>query len=207
MWRGGVDSSLTGAEDRVSVRSTAWMRFTYQVLPFNHVERALFDYRFKRGLKAGKLAVPLWGKGVPLNSDADKNHTFVYLTRSDHGFSAGKYALIQSSVPSKFEEWDLLLILSVSGTRLNLSTGLSRFYPAGTYVWPLLFGRPIPEQFESLNAGRARYQVSLQYDGRQISAYSYDNFESYEIGEIASDMNGGDGWGGPWVIGDMEAAA
>lgn len=205
IWKTGLEASLGGSEDRASVRHEAWMKLTYQVLPYGHVERARFDDRMRAGLKAGKLCVPLWGKGVPLSEEATTGHAQLNLVRSNHPFTAGKYAIIQSQVPAEFDTWDLCLVDSVSGARLNLTGQISHDYPAGTYVWPLLFGKPIPDKFDPINTGRTRYSVAVQFDGRQINAVAADDFESYELGDVNTPLSSGVGWAGEWVLGRMAA--
>lgn len=204
MWQGSVDSALSGAEDRSSVRPVAWMRFAYSVLAYNHVERGRFDDRMRAALKAGKMAVPFWGRGVPIAYEADVGHEQLILTRSNHRFEAGKHAIIQSSSPPDFDTFDAVVIDSVEGEILHLSAALANHYPRGTYVWPLLFGKPIPDQFQVHNSSRNRYSVSIQFDGRQINAISEDDFESYDLGSV-SDADGGEGWAGPWVFGAYAA--
>lgn len=201
LWRSGVDTALSGAEDRASVRPAAWMKLTFQVLPFNHIERARFDDRMRAALKAGKIAVPLWSRPVKLSEAAASGHAQLNLVRSNHGIEAGKYVLVQPDVPASFDTWDLCLVDSVSGARLNLAAGISNDYEAGTFCWPLLFGKPIPDKFQTLNPARGRYSVSVQFDQRQINAFAFDNFESYDLGEVTDPLSGGDGWAGPWVLG------
>lgn len=200
MWRSSIDQSLAGNEDRLSVRSEAWMRLNFYVHPFNHIERARFDDRMRAALRAGKMAVPFWGRGVPTSADAAATDTSLVLERADHRIAAGSYIFVQSDIPAEFDTWDVCLVDSVASTTLNLSAGLNNSYSAGTFVRPLLFGKPITNPFEVRNSARGIYQVSIQFDGRQISAFAYDDFEDYSLGLIASDLNGGNGWAGPWVL-------
>jgi len=206
LWRASVENSLDGDEDRLAVRHGAWLLLKYSVLPYNHIERKRFSVRFKQAMRDGKICVPQWGKGVPIENSAQAGATSIKLTRSNHGFADGQYLLIQSSVAPEFDSWDVLLILSTSGANITFSEALDNSYPRGTRVWPLLFGRPIPEDFQVLNTGRSRYSVSMQFDQRQIYAYSYDNFESYDTGEITGDLDGGEGWDGAWIIASSNAA-
>lgn len=202
VWRSNVDSALGGEEDRASVRESAWLLLKYQVHPWNHVERARFDVRFQSALKVGKVAVPYWGRGVTLADDATTADASIVLSRSNHRIEAGKYIFIQSSVPAEYDTWDLCLVDRVSGAQLDLAAGLTHDYAAGTRVWPVLFGKPIVDQFEQRNSSRAIYSVSVQFDGRQINASAYDNFESYDTGEIIVPLSGGSGWSGPWLMGE-----
>lgn len=201
MWRSAAEQSMGGTEDRVSVRSTAWVRLSYDVLPFDHVERARFETRFREGIKAGKVAVPFWGKGVPLSEDATVASRQLNLTRTDHGIAAGKRVLVQSRQPAQYDEFDLCLVQSVSGARLNIASGLAYGYPEGTRVWQLLYGRPIPQNYEVRNSTRSRFKVAVQFDGRQVSAQAFDDFGDYAVGVVSDPLSGGDGWIGPWVLG------
>jgi hypothetical protein len=202
LWRANVDSALSGEEDRVSVRQSAWLKLSYQVHPYDHVERARFDVRAKAALKAGKMAVPYWGRGEQLSEEATTDQASIFLSRSNHRIEAGKYIFIQPSVPAEYDTWDLCLVDRVSGAQIDLADGLTHDYAAGTRVWPILFGKPITDQFEVRNSSRAIYQVSIQFDGRQINAMTYDNFESYDLGEIIDPLDGGTGWDGPWLMGE-----
>lgn len=200
-WRSNVDQAMGGDEDRLTVRLEAWMTLRYQAHPWDHVERARFDVRYRSALKAGKMAVPLWGRGVVLADEATQEQQQIVLSRANHGFDVAKYIFIQTQVPAEYDVWDLCLVDSVSGARLTLAAGLTHGYPAGTRVWPILFGKPLTDTFEQRNASRAIYQVGIQFDGRQINASAYDNFESYPLGEIIQPLSGGSGWAGPWVLG------
>lgn len=180
------------------------MKLSYSVMPYNHIERSRFDARMRAALKAGKMAVPLWGRGVPLSEDATAGHESVTLVRPSTSFAAGKYVLIQSSEPATFDTFDVALIDAIDGSVLRLSEPLDNGYARGTRVWPLLFGKPITEPFSILNSARGRYSVSIQFDGRQINATADDDFESYELGTVVS-LNGGEGWAGPWIFGAYAA--
>ena len=197
MWRSSVDNALTGAEDRLSVRSVPWMKLEYEVLPFDGVERGRFDSRMRAALKAGKMTVPLFGRGVPIATAARSGDTELILNRSNHTFEANKYVIVQPSTPALFDTFDVCLIDSVVGARLNISDPLDNAYARGTNVWPLLFGKPIPDYFQILNSSRARYSVALQFDGRTISGLATDDFETYELGPIGT-LDGGEGWAGAW---------
>lgn len=204
-WRSGVTAALTGKEDRTSIRAAAWIKMKYQVLPYNHDERARFDYRMKAAMKAGKVAVPRWGKGVSIASAVVAGDTVLTLNRTSHGFSNGQYVFVQSSTPTEYMFWDICLIVSVDRSVITVATPLDHGYPEGTMVWPILYGRPIPEDFTIMNKSRNQYSVSLQYDQRQVNAYASEDFESYDDGVIVSSLSGGIGWEGPWVIGAMAA--
>ena len=204
-----MNASLDGDEDRLSVRPTPWKVLSYEVLPYDHVERSKFEARYVAGLKACKAAVPLWGRGVPIAEDAIYGDTSVLLEHDKHRFTVGQYVFIQSSIPSEYEQWDVILINQITnnpplypaGATIIFpnATPLAHSYPAGTMVWPILFGRFLPEDFEPMNSTRVRFRVSVKYDARQVNAFADDDFSDYPLGPVDDDLNGGSGWSGPWV--------
>lgn len=139
---------------------------TYEVLAYDHRERAKLDLRLREALREAKVAVPYWGKGVPIASAVAEGATTITLDRAGHGFSSGDYLLIQSSVPAEFDNWDLLHLSGVASEVLSLPVGLVHAYDAGTRCWPILYGRPGPKPFRPLNLGRGRYEVSVLNDAR-----------------------------------------
>jgi len=200
VWLSEVTTSLSGKEDRSSVRANPWKTLRYQILPYNNIEQARFNHRVRAALKAGKVAVPHWGRGVALDSRIDIGDETIYLDRS-HNISDGEHILIQSPEPSTFDTWDLCVVVGVNGRQLTLSAAVTNAYSSGDRVWPLLFGRPILNDFRSVNLNRSRTDVDLQFDQRQVKPLSYDNFEDSELGVAYTPPNGGEGWASAWVLG------
>lgn len=200
-WRSSVDAALDGDEDRLSVRSVSWKILRYEVLPYDHVERARFEARFKKALKHGKVAVPYWSKSISIAQDAASGATQITLDRTPNSLiAAGKYVLIQSTIPAEYERWDVSVVDSVSGMVVTVATATENAYSAyNARVWPLFFGRLLPDSFEPINATRGRFPVSVKYDARTINAFGDENFGSYSLGAVGSPLDGGAGWSGPWV--------
>jgi hypothetical protein len=202
VWRSRIESTLSGREERASVRSQPWVVMSYDVLPFSHVERARFEERSRASLKACKLAVPHWGRGAQLLSPVEAENTTVSLDRDDHGFRKGDHVFIQPHVPHQFDEWDVAVVAATNGPDLTFARPLAFGYAAGTMAWPLLYGRPSPEAFTPLNDFRSRYQVAVQFDRRQVFPTAYETFGSYDLGVVSGELDGGEGWFGPWAIHD-----
>jgi hypothetical protein len=204
VWRTAVDQTLAGTERRAGSRPSPWQQLEFSVLPFNHVERARFDDRFREAMKSGRIAVPFLGKGVRLASAAAASATSLTLTRRSDELVAGTYAFIQPQVPASFDTWDLLLLDAASGTALTLAEPLANGYSASTYVWPLLFGRPELRSMAPRNSARTRYEVSVLYDRHEVNPLADDGFETYEPGYTASaDLDEGSGFDGAWVFGGI----
>lgn len=200
-WRSSVDASLDLDEDRGSYRPTAWKTLRYEVLPYDHVERARLEKRLNKAYKHGKVGVPYWGKGITISVSSAVGATQITLDRSPNSLiAAGKYVFLQSTVPAEYETWDVNLVDSVSGTTVNLVVPLDYSYDASkARVWPIFFGRLLPETFEPINATRGRYAIAVKYDARTISAFGDENFGSYPVGTVTSPLDGGAGWASPWV--------
>lgn len=203
LWRSPVENAVSGKEDRTSVRDNAWFKMTYSVFPHNHVERARFDDRMRAALKAGKLAVPHWGRGVPLEAAATASDTTLTLARADHDIVEGEHVLVQPSASAEFDTWDLAVVVSVAGAVLTLGQGIGNAYAAGVRVWPLLFGKPMMKDFKIKNLSRADYDVTIQFDQRPTSPESVEDWSDYAVGPVTSAMNGGRGWDGAWETGVM----
>lgn len=203
MWRSPVDTAQSGLEDRVSVRPVSWKILQYQILPYDHVERARLDERCLAGLKAGKIAVPSLGNGATLESDAEEDSATIVLSRTTHGITEGQYVFIQQAEPAEYDTWDLGIASIVDGAIISLVSPLGNSYLAGVRVWPLLFGKPTFQQYPVMNSARARYFIEVQYDGRVINPIAEDTFESYSTGGLVSPLSGGSGWASPWEIGEM----
>lgn len=187
VWRGAVESTIGGPEDRLTVRPVSWMKLTYEVLPFEHQERAEFEARMREGLRVGKIAVPFFGRGVTLAEDSETDDVQINIDGASENVPRGTFLLIQSSVPALYSDWDLCFVSEVSGTTLTIDPPLKHDYPARTKVWPVLFGRPIKESFSAMHASRARDTVSIQFDARQINATAFDDFSSYAAGQVGGE--------------------
>jgi hypothetical protein len=155
----------------------------------------------REGIKATKVAVPYWGRSALLSRAAGVGYQRLELDRTTHGMTAGTRVIIMSEVPARHEEWDLCLLDDVSGSVLTLAQPLANAYGAGTRVWRVLFGKPVPQPYEVMNASRSRFTVRVQFDGRQISPTSLDDFGAYSLGDASAGLDGGGyGWVGGWVF-------
>lgn len=167
-WKSNVDASLDADEDRSSSRPAAWLKLTYYVRPYDHVEAARFADRMRAALKAAKVAVPKLGSSVPLSRAATAGHAQLWLLRPSHGFAVGQRLVVQSSVAAEYDTWDLCTVAEVDGARLGLAAGIANGYPERTRVWPLLYGRPEIKQFAISNTTRASYTVTVEFDQRVV---------------------------------------
>lgn len=201
MWKGEVETSLSGQEDRSVIRPTPWRRLSFRIFPYNQVERYRCETRLREGKKAGKVAVPEWGKGVRIDANAAIGATSLTLSRTSHGFAVGDYLLVHSLEAASFDSWDLVLVQVVSGATLTIAPALVNAHPAGDYAWPLFYGKPLDDKFAMWNSARARFQVTVQFDGFNEYYFAEDDFESYAVGSAPGSMTGGEGWSGAWVTG------
>ncbi len=203
IWRNEIATAQDGDEDRASVRGTPWKILSYNILCYNQVERARYEARMIAAKKSGKIVIPWMGKGCGITEQKFSGDDSVTVDRATHGFTANQLLFIQSDIPSDFDIWEIVQVQSVaSSSTLVLTQDLVNNYPASASVWPLLFGRPLPEPWQALNSRRFRHQITVQYDARQVNYVADEDFSSYPVGSITT-LSGGSGWNGPWVIGAM----
>ena len=200
-WRSTVDTAQSGAEDRCSVRANPWMFLNYQVLPYNQVERYRFEARAREAIRIGKICVPYFGKGVAVIGNPTADDTEIDVNQSNHWIKANTYVIVQDQIPAEFDVFDVCLVTRVADERLIIDSGIQNDYSPNAQVWPLLFGRMMPNNFEPFNASRGMYKVSVQFDQRQILGHALEDWAGYPLGEPQYELNGGIGWNGPWVFG------
>ena len=96
-------------------------------------------------LQGQTVAVPMWPDQVELAADAAIGATVLSKT-ADNPSRFGIYWLIASADLSTFE---ILTINSIGSGSINLGAPTANAWPAGSLMWPLLFGRlkdrPKPE--------------------------------------------------------------
>jgi hypothetical protein len=201
-WRTTVEPTLSGRESRAGARPDPWQTLSYSVLPFGHVERARFDDRFRAALKSGRIAVPLWGRGVKLAAAAAAGASALTTARRTDELYTGVYAFLQPQASPSFDDWDLVLLDAVSGTALTLARPLTYAHAAGSYVWPVLFGKPLLRDMSPRSAARTRYEVEVLADRRVVNPTAEDGFEDYEAGVVAGvvagELDAGSGFAGAW---------
>ena len=202
-WSTDAPATLGGRDSRTAQRPVQpWVTLNYEVLPHGQVERARFERRWTAGLASGRMAVPWWGKGGQLFEEATEGHEQLSLDRDYHGLAAGGFAFLQPHEPSAHDTWDAVLVASVAGRIVGLGSAIENYYAAGTRVWPILFGKPIPDDFQPINSTRSRFRVRIMCDARQVNAFAHDGFGDYAPGPVAAPLDGGTGWNGPWVLGE-----
>lgn len=139
-WQTGITASITGAEQRQSVRSLPRTKLSYVISALSLEERAELDERLDAASKSGTACVPYYGRGSVLQNDVVAET--VNLSLSAWPWAVGDYAFFQSSyAQAAYHDFDVCLVTGVVGNVLTLDHPVSRLYLAGALVWPLLFGK------------------------------------------------------------------
>lgn len=156
VWLTEITPGITGPESRSAPRAHPLVSLSWLVTPRDLQEQARLDDRLRAAQKAGLACAPCWGRGVPLAADALNDQ--VELEPNPWAWRAGDYLFFADA------DWNYEVgqIEAVTGATLTLVAPLSRLYPAGRLVWPVLFGKLAAEELAALTAGRGEVKLTLQ---------------------------------------------
>ena len=163
-WETKVRETVRGQEERVATRPRGRHRIEFVVNPWDDVENQQMVDRAREVFRTGRAVTPFWGKGLVVT---------VALT-------AGSKVFAIEEEPSW--EWDNLDWLFVShpdaatyGTfeaiqldrfkgdgMIRFQTNLVNSYPAGTRVYPLLFGAGEMGEIELLDDWHGAMAVKVE---------------------------------------------
>lgn len=141
-WLGADARTLTGAETRLAHSPRPLIRIEYDVVGWNREESALIQARMAEAELTGRIAVPIWGRGEPITSGAIGTSIEIADVLA-WGWYAGMTLFIALPGRHNHKAWDMVMIDEViGGTGLELTTSLSRSYPTGTMIYPVLMAPP-----------------------------------------------------------------
>lgn len=136
-WHNEIGTAVTGAESRHALRVQPRASLAFTVTPRDVVEQSELDDRIRAALKSGYACAPYHGRGSLLTATASGTAVTV---QSGRTWSAGEYLFLQSANDT-YEVRLLTVATLVFGVwNLEFSGDIAGTYPAGTFVWPLLFG-------------------------------------------------------------------
>lgn len=158
-WQTGVATALTGAERRQSLRNMGREQLSYGISALSLEERALLDERLDAATKSSLACCPFWGRGSQVVGDVTANTAvivepfwpfavgdWVFLMDAFRNYDLLQVTEIQHPAPTA--DSDLVTADSAGFTAdeegiptLMFSVNVSRTYPAGSLIWPMLFGK------------------------------------------------------------------
>lgn len=154
-WQTEVRQALSGHEDRQSLRSRPLRRLPFQITARNLSELAQLKNLLDAGLRSGRVAVPLWGRGQAIAA-ATSGAELTLDPEAAYPFTPGEWVFIVETCAWRWEVAQLDSVASL--TSITLDSGLSESFPIGSIVYPILFGKlsvesvtpisPVASQFE-----------------------------------------------------------
>lgn len=156
-WKPDKAAAITGHEDRVDLGAAGVVSLSFKLDPIEIEERAALVARILEAHKSGLAASPYWGRAGKLLNDA--NATTLILEPTRWEWTAGDLLWIRATPRDAYLEWETATVATWTPetNTIILEATLSRNYPAGTLLWPILFGN-----FESdALAAASDYHASL----------------------------------------------
>lgn len=142
VWQTGITAALTGAEQRQAMRAAPRNQLAYVVSTLSLEERAVLDGCLDAASVSGLACAPFWGRASALQAAANANSAT--LVDNSWGWQPGDYAFFQSAIPSvasSYLLYDAIEVTAVNRTTLTLAGNVSRNYPAGALMWPIISGK------------------------------------------------------------------
>lgn len=163
-WDTQIRDSLSGKESRMALRPRGRVGLRFRTVPFDDTEHHLLQQRIREALRVGRIAVPLFGRGVALSAAAAPAAvTLTLVGEPTWEWDNDDWLWIGRAKAPDWATWETVQIdhFPGDGTAV-LKTGLVNAYPAGTFLYPLLFGRHELGEGELLDDHHAGYTVKIE---------------------------------------------
>lgn len=159
-WYTDVLTSRSGTEQRQAKRLSPRREFEFRINPVRNV-RSYFDQWMHR-IPNEKCLLPLWHDISKLTAAVDVDDDELVFATQYTEFEAGGLAVLFAD-PFTTE---VVEITSITSTRLNLATPITRAWPAGTVVYPLRRAWMDPEvRFAALTSRVGEAMLAFMIDG------------------------------------------
>ena len=158
-WQTEVAEAVTGAEDRGALRQIPRVSLSYLLTPLHLQQQQRLESRLQAALKSGLAAVPYWGRGSELSAAA--SGTSASLSAPYFPFAIGDYVLfldLSDPLNPVFESKQL----TGAGATLGWSGALSHTYPAGCFVYLLLFGPVTAQDISPVTNHRGDLKINFK---------------------------------------------
>lgn len=142
-WATIVRETVGGTEERVATRPRGRIKLSFTVNPIDDIEGHLATDRLRAIAASGRAVVPYWGRGLLLPLGATAGATVVDIAREPawEWDNEDPVFLIDPS-PRGFATWEIATLDRFKGDlKVRFSDPLANSYPAGTRLFPLIFGR------------------------------------------------------------------
>lgn len=159
-WETEIADAVTGAESRAALRSHPLVSLAWTVTPWSLQEQAQLDDRIRAAKKSGKACAPFWGRASVLQTACNASTAVVQGTHWTWS-SGNSIFFLDASNPAN-PIFRVRQITNVSGQTLTLDASVAHTFPAGSLVYPLLFGKFECEEIsvETSRRSEARLKIS-----------------------------------------------
>ena len=167
-----ITAALSAKETRERFGRTSRYSFEYSVFTDDAAESAKLRLFLQR-LKGETVAVPMWMDGVELYSAHTPGNTVLDKT-PNNPVQYGTEWIVLSPDASTYE---IVTVSAIDLLHITLnSPGLTLSWPAGTMMYPLLFGRiatrpQFDAETDELLSGRIRFNEDSTY-ARRLNVYA-----------------------------------
>lgn len=177
IWNTQIITSNNGYEQRVRLRNAPRQQFSVDIaLPMDEatdVDYLLYAWR------PNNFAVPVWSEcrltTAPTATDSPN-----IAANTDFGdFRAGGLAILYNN-PKDFE---LIEIESFTQNEIVASTNISKVFPAGTFVAPVMPSRLLSDPIRRTDGNRTRIQASFESATNQVlpSSASTEQYKGLDV--------------------------
>lgn len=159
-WDTRIESAVTGSEARVGLRLKPREKVRFRLVPLKLEERLVMVARLKAAAKAGLALVPHWGRGATLTTVAAGSS--IAVAADNFKAQPGDLVFVHLGDIENSEAFDVAEVAVHRNRTLSLATALSRSYPAGSRVFPIITGRITVGELEALEDWRQAVTVEVQ---------------------------------------------
>lgn len=165
-WETAIASGGLGGEDRDALRQVPLGEIEYAVLPFDVAEQELLLATLRAAKRVGNAAVPRWGRGIPLAAAAASGAT----TLTAAAWVPAAWMPAAGDLLIWFGDWATaggaawwtVEVLSVSGSTINLVTGIPQAVEKLALFWNLLRGQFECDDINHIAPTTGRYTIRVK---------------------------------------------
>ncbi len=155
-WENQVVDSEFGEESRAGLRAVPRVLIQWGITSRDIAEQSQLMDRILAARKSGKACAPHWGRGSELAA-AVTGTAVAIESDSTWPWQAGDFAFLVDDAG----DYDAIEVDSVGVSSFTLVSPVTRSYHAGTFVWPLVFGKFGCDNYRALTARVGEASMSI----------------------------------------------
>lgn len=160
-WQTEVVDAVTGAEDRGALRQVPRIQLSWLVTPLGLAQQQRFEDTLREAVRTGQTAVPYWGAGSVLASAASSGGSGVTVASPFWPFELDDWIILIDLTDPENPVHNVRQVTGTIGSTHSLSSVLTHTFPAGSLVWPLLFGKLAAGDWGQVTNHRGDHRLTL----------------------------------------------